>query len=232
MNNIRHSSGSPQWGTPFEVITIASQVLGVSQLMRDVEVGLTVDPFSEPEFNRHVGARRILTGEAGLDGYRDRWLVDDDCPRADAILADYPVQHTPATASTAIVNPPGDESGENTKRAWKLLVNYWTLGWLDSAMWVAFNLNQFQTLQRVTSYSPLSDNFMYLRCVPSRRLDFTRHSSAPTTKIDKKTGKEVAVDDAPSHPMFFMLLGSHEPAIKAEQLRLFDSMASKLGEVF
>lgn len=231
MKNIRHSSSQPKWGTPSEVIDIGRAVLTCAGLP-DV---ITVDPFSEPEFNAHVKANHILTGEKGSDGYRDRWLPIDACPRADHILAGLVNPKSwdgTRNARTAIVNPPGSDDGESVKRAWFLLDRYHALGWLGGgALWVAFNLNQLQTLQRATSAvvrragdampsHPLSPEYEGLRCIPDHRLSFTRHSS-------NKDG-----DDAPSHPCFFVLLPSHDATIAAEQRRLFESMASDLGAVF
>lgn len=225
MSNVRHSSENPKWGTSPEVIEIADAVLGAARmacpnLIAGVEfnASIYVDPFSEPEFNAHVGAWKILTGAKGDDGFRDRWINDDESPRADQVLAGLARATDPlAYAYTAIVNPPGDDSGDNVKKAWRILDLYHQLGWIDSAVWVAFSLNHLQTLQGVSKRSLLCADFV--RCAPAKRLPFTRHSSTKG-------------DDAPSHPMCFTLLPSHNPRIAAEQMRLFESMASKLGEVF
>lgn len=222
MKNVRHSSEQPKWGTSPEVIRVAQATLGVARMMRGLDhvAAIYVDPFSEIEFNQHVGAHRILTGQKGLDGYRDRWL-EDTGPRADQVLAGMASaasEDAIGACYTAMVNPPGDDSGENVKRAWHLLDEYHRLRWIDTAVWVAFNLNQMQTLQRCGSERhPLHGDFV--RCVPARRLPFVSHSS------------RVTEDDAPSHPMFFVLLPSHDERIAAEQMRIFDAMASGLGAV-
>jgi hypothetical protein len=186
-----------------------------------------LDPFSEPEFNECVGAKRILTGEPGLDGFRDRWVnADSDfdpCPRADHLLAGYPVAgynaDRAALARSALVNPPGDDTGDNVKKAWRLLDRYHELGWIDSAVWVAFNLNQLQTLQGISVRSPLCDEFV--RAIPDTRLAFASHSSRPAGS-----------DDAPSHPCFFLLMPSHAPHLATHQVQTFGRLASELGEVF
>jgi hypothetical protein len=232
-SNVRHSSQQPKWGTPLPVVDVALSVLCCASLGDQI----TVDPFSEPEFNAHVKANYILDGATRGSGFKDRWLLLDGCPRADQLLANYPLASTEKLhLTTALVNPPGDDDGDNVKRAWRLLDEYHHLGWLGGgAIWVAFNLNQFQTLQNASARvgrHPLSLEFEGLRCVPDHRLAFTRHSSTPTHKPDPKTGQLVEVSDAPSHPCFFMLLPSHNDVIAAEQRRLFDSHASKLGAVF
>lgn len=231
--NIRHSSSQPKWGTPLEVIEVVHAVLAPYD---GAATAVTVDPYSEDEYNAHMLATFILDGTKGRDGYRDRWLPIEQCPRADHILAGYPVAaahdgQRPHMA-TAAVNPPGSDDGSSVKNAWVLLDAYHRLGWLGGgAVWIAFNLNQLQTLQGISPRHPLSPEFEGLRCVPDHRLPFTRHSSMPTHKPDKK-GKLVEIDDAPSHPCFFVLLPSHSEVLAAEQRRIFEECAGKLGAVF
>ena len=123
-----------------------------------------------------------------------------------------------AKTATAIVNPPGSDDGLNVKMAWMLLDNYHRLGWFGGgAIWVAFNMNQLQTLQGESERSPLHDDF--LRCVPSSRLPFVPH-------------RETDEREQPSHPCFFLLMPAHDEIVAAEQVRLFTSIASALGEVF
>jgi hypothetical protein len=220
-SNVRHSSESPKWGTAPEVIDIALKTFGY----------ISVDPFSEPEFNAHVGAERILTGEKGLNGFKDRWLAIDECPRADWLLtgiAAPPCAVAMTVLPTALVNPPGDDQGLNTKRAWFVLNALHRLGWLaGGAIWVGFSLNQLQTLQLkddVTGWkrdgfrSPLHPDFV--RCIPDHRLGYTAHSTSK------------ALDDAPSHPSFFVLLPSTNQALADVQRRVFAKHAGALGEVF
>lgn len=217
---VRHSSESPKWGTAPEIIHIAHKVLG----------HITVDPFSEPEFNEHVKAQRILTGAPGLDGFKDRWLDTEEFPRADWILTGLK-RPTPTIAyaggpyPTALVNPPGDDRGENTKKAWFILERLHRDGWLlGGTIWVGFSLNQLQTLQgrdlrgddRTGFRSPLDPDF--LRCIPDHRLGYVPHSTSEAT------------DDAPSHPSFFVLLPSQVNG--DEQRATFRKYAGELGEVF
>lgn len=247
MNNVQHSSDTPRWGTHPKFIEIGRACLRA----------LYVDPFSEDEFNEHVGAWNILDGEKGRNGFVDRWLVDcETSPRADHLLSgiwrpaappnfevvvQVPIDECDSIADTittvkptAFVNAPGSDDGENIKNAYKILELYWRLGWLPGgAIWIGFSLNQLQTLQNASDedgyQNPLSDRFV--RCIPSTRYGYTAHSSTPATKVDKR-GQVVERDDAPSHPSWFMLMPAYDPVIAAEQFRIFDSMASQIGVVF
>lgn len=221
--NVRHSSAEDRWGSPREAVDIAKVVLDP----HGDEGGILVDPFSEAEFNKLVGAHRFFTGEKGSDGYKERWVDHVDAPRADWILSEMPTgvvvrAGTPDLGATAFVNAPGDITGENIKRAWKLLDRYHTLGWIDSAVWVGFNLNQWQTLQSASDRHPLHSSFLGCRCVPDHRLGFIKHSES----------KSDGAGDQPSHPCFFMLLPSHEPLHAAMQVSKFRSAAGALGAVF
>ena len=233
MKNVRHSSEQPKWGTGPETIMLANSSLWPVVCSEPGGMNpIYVDPFSEPEFNLNVKADRILTGAKGDNGYKDRWIDHELAPRADHILSCYPIKPKPAGVRpyTALVNPPGDESGENVKNAWALLVGYYVTGWIDSALWVAFNLNQLQTLQGVAVLHPLSQQFEGCLSVPDHRLGFIPHSSRPKTKFDRH-GVEVDVDDAPSHPSFSLLLPSRDEVVAADQRRMFEHVAGKLGAV-
>lgn len=221
--DIRHSNVEIRWGTAPSYTTISRTVLGITATRRDQSI--TVDPFSEDRFNVAIGAERILTGEKTRDGYKDRWLADDACPRADAILAGFALLG-PAVENyhTAHVNPPGEKEDDgkrhdNVKNAWRLLDEYHRLGWLGGgALCVLFSLNQFQTLQGVSERSPLHGDF--LRCVPARRQPFVRHDASPEK------------DDAPSQPSAIVLLPSLDEVVAAEQARVFANLAHSLGEVW
>lgn len=230
MSNVRHSSASERWGSPNQLVAIGRSVLGAA---RRGLAPIYVDPFTEPEFNQRIQAARILTGVRGLDGYADRWIDVPMCPRADWILAKMKAGQISAGIAdgsgpndyTAFVNPPSKEDddgradGSTVKNAWRLLDAYHSQLWLGGgAIWVAFNLNQLQTLQLGTGRSPLHGDF--LRCIPDRRQSFVPHSTSD------KSG------DQPSHPCFFVLLPAIDPVVAAEQARLFESMAGELGEVF
>lgn len=251
-SNVRHSSGSEKWGSCDSFVEIA----------RACFYGrVYVDPFTEEEFNGTIAAMRILDGTKGRDGFKDRWLANELAPRADHLLSGVfrpvapvgfhvfdprVVEERPfksmladdeAFDATAFVNAPGDESGEQIKDAYTILELYHRLGWLPGgAFWVGFTLNQFQTLQCVTendveARSPLSPAFEGCRCIPRKREAYRSHSTRPKTRINKH-GVEVENDDAPSHPSFVLLMPSTDEIIAADQRRVFESMACKLGEVF
>lgn len=228
--NVMHSSSQPRWGTNPIVVSIAHEVLRACR--PDNLAAIEVDPFSEDEFNQTIRAERVLDGTKGRDGFADRWIATDLCPRADHILAGYPMSqapsHGPEGNHTALVNPPGSEDGLNVKRAWKLLDTYHGIEWVDSAVWVSFSLNSLQTLQGESIRHPLDPAFTGCRCVPSSRVPFVAHSSQPKTKVDKN-GREVEVVDAPSHPMWFMLLPHWAPSVNAEQREIFRRLCAARG---
>lgn len=51
--NIQHSSRTDKWGTPAQIVAMASGVLD----------GIDLDPASSPRFNTVVNAKRIITAE-------------------------------------------------------------------------------------------------------------------------------------------------------------------------
>jgi len=208
--NVRHSSENPRWGSPEVIVEIGRKVLG----------RYTVDPFTELRFNQIVKAERILTGSPGLDGFHEPWILG--APRADHVLARFPsvVPAPNIQMNTALVNPPGDDSGENVKRAWELLDTYHHLGWLGGgALWVGFNLNQLQTVQGVSARTPLSADFLGCRCIPGRR-----HAFTPAEITDERA--------QPSHPCWFVLLPSRDDDVAKRQIAEFTRLSRALGDVF
>jgi hypothetical protein len=272
-SNIQHSNSSAQWGTAPEIVEVTHKVLGPR--------AITVDPFSEPEFNARIGADRILTGAPGADAYHDRWLDDPDCPRADWLLAgfvDVPKRKAYGPdLETSIVNPPSGEEGDNVKRAYRLLELYHRLGWFPGgAIYVGFSLNQLQTLQMSDEVpdadafrSPLHRDWTDCRCIPRKRSAFVPHSTRPYFKAleefakskrlknreaalaafnatplglelynrhvnaaTKTHGAPVDLDEAPSHPSFFLLMPTTSKERNKAQRAMFIELAGRLGEVF
>lgn len=183
----------------------------------------TVDPFSSEKWNATgFRAERIIT--EAMDGFKTPWFPacdrDDNC-RLDpghAGRCDYVAWRagTPGHGPTAAVNPPGNKSGTNAKRVWSLLGgHYMNLRCSGGAVWVGFNLNQFQTLQHgpVTPFDP-----RFIRCVPRKRVAYLEGPGVLTT--------------APRAPSWLLLMPSRHPDRGAEQRRIFTDLASKLGAVF
>lgn len=213
-NSIRHQSGSDDYGTGRAFIDIARAVLGK----------ITVDPFSSAKWNAVIGAEVIITQRQ--DGFKTPWFVDAPAPLDVCEWAERTFDLEPDRANyglrTASVNPPGDRTGENVKRAYWATTRYWSTGWINGgAFWFGFNLNSLQTCQRadvegVRAPSPLDPRF--LRCIPDHRVPY-----------QDRPGHDA---DQPTHPSWFMLLPAREPGICSRQRDAFKTLASRLGSVF
>lgn len=206
-----HSSESHDWGSARVQVDLARVVLG----------HITVDPFSSAKWNQVIGARRIIT--EAQDGYQTPWIAGAPFPQTDPQGDDDGAieRRLRPNTNTAMVNPPGDPSGEKVKRAWRALELYHRRGWFGGgAVWIGFNLNQFQTLQdiaREDGYrSPLSSDF--LRCVPESRLPY---QSAP------------GVDGGqPPRPSWMLLMPSLDRRVAMLQRTAWGAIAGRLGEVW
>jgi hypothetical protein len=157
----QHLSASPEWGTDLRSIRLAREVLG----------RFDVDPTSSPHWNRAVGAERIIT--AKQDCRKTSWVPGGPIPSA--LTAKRSNAKRPKRY-TAIVNPPGTRDGELVAFCWRTLTAYHELGWITSAVWVGFSVEQLGRLQRVGAPShPLE----HVTLIPCRRLHYrARHGVA------------------------------------------------------
>jgi hypothetical protein len=188
----QHSSASEDWGTDPEVIAKLRTVLG----------RFDVDPASSPKWNRVIGAKRIITKRQ--DGRRTPWVPGAPPPRD--------IRGRPARArldERAIVNAPGEESGENVATYWYATAGYYDLGWLSCAGWIGFSVEQLSRLQRVGAAShPL----LHVTCVPEKR---RKYSIKPGT-----------VGEQPGHASFITLLPRDRT-----QVSIFVAEFRELGHV-
>lgn len=127
MTSAQHSAQTVRHGTPPEVVGIAYRALEV--------IGL--DPASDHQLNQWVGACRYLTAEQ--DATRTPWFAGG--PRPLRVLESAPPDHLP---ETALCNPPGGL----IKEFWYSLCSYWARGWISSAVWVGFSVEQLTYLQK------------------------------------------------------------------------------------
>lgn len=212
MTDGTQTSETPEWGTERSMIDVARATLG----------RIDFDPFTSRRFNEIVGAERILT--ARDDAFRCTWFPGV-APSAGEILTSPASWMTWASDrnvtlnATALVNPPGDKSGANVQRAWLLTWWHWRFGYLaDGVVWVMFNVNQLQTLQRCwPAPSPIEAEFALL--VPKRRVRYRTEKRSALTP------------DAPPHASALVLLPSHDKATRAAQLEIFRSVGARLGAV-
>lgn len=189
----QHSAATDQHGTPPSVIALIHSTLGGPP---------DLDPASSPGWNDLMQARRILTAED--DALTTPWCEGAPAPsRFGTDTRRAPAGHR----LTVALNPPGDPRGELVAAFWCALVEYHLRGWVTSAVWVGFSVEQLARLQRVRARShPLR----HPTCVPARRIAYRR---SPT---------ELGED--PPHASFLTLL-SREP----RQIETFAALGSELG---
>lgn len=206
MSGAQHSSESSGWGTPSVIVDLATRVLNLGQI--------SLDPFSAPGWNRTVRAARILTEKD--DAFSCAWF--DGSPAAIDIFNPGATLWGPEqmTGRTALVNPPGDRTGQMVKRAWRLVEWHHASGWLDGgAIWIVFNLGQFRTTQTAgAGRSLLHPDF--IRCIPSKRIPY-----------DERPG---VGSSAPSHDTAIVLLPGRGREMR--QRLDFESLFGDIGEVF
>jgi len=137
------------------------------------------DPCSSELFNTVIRALKIYT-------------------RSDNGLAEH--NHW---VGNGLVNPPGDKSGNLVKRFWEKLVREWMCGRTTAAIYVGFNINQLQTLQRTR----VEANPMHFPiCVPEGRMEFSTTSKDHQIALFGEKPRELVVADDPGHPNFIALL--------------------------
>lgn len=233
----QHSSATGVWGTARELVDLARATLG----------WIDLDPFTDAAWNATIGADRIIT--AREDAFRCAWF--DDGPSAREILAgDLTVWNLPRHAATAIVNGPGDPSGDVIKRAWRLTEWYHRNGFLaGGAIWIAFNVGQLQTLQNAGAPRSLlsfpllitSSRVRYLES-PATAAERERKLAEVERALRKATGARAkalrakasrlaAGASAPPHASAVALLPAHDPAEAERQRSIFALVGGRLGEV-
>lgn len=169
----QHSSKTTDWGTSANLVAFIRRVIGE----------IDVDPCSSPKWNEVIRAKRIITKQQ--NGTKTSWVAGAPVPgklRAQRRLAR-------ANVCTALVNAPGEKSGELVALFWRALAGYFELGWISSAVWVGFSVEQLARLQRVSAAShPLE----HVTLIPAKR---QRYQSKPGV-----AGKQ------PGHASFLTLL--------------------------
>lgn len=142
--NVRHLSQTDKWHTPLDIVERACRVLGTIDL----------DPASDPNANKRVGAQRIIT-EA-----------------EDGLVAPWP-------PGSAFLNPQGGRRGNRSLAAlfWQRLMQQRANGDLSHAIFMAFSLEQLQTTQGAAPFLPSIGEFTFV--VPKKRIRFDRPDGTP-----------------------------------------------------
>ena len=208
-HEFRHSDESVEHGTPVNVVEAEYDVLG----------SIDLDPASSPLFNRAIGARRIYTVED--NGYAQPWTartVHLNPPGGKCDVTGRPVYAATKKRQSCLETgacglPAGRREGGKlvaghahkgvtsaAKAWWFKLAEAWMLGAVEHAIYVAFNLDVFQTTQIRTPRDPRGDwplpvplDFDF--CVPRVRLEYL----APT-------GDGVEAGESPTHASAVVLL--------------------------
>jgi len=191
----QHSTVTDEHGSPSEFVELARAVYGDPDL----------DPASSPEWNGLIRAKRIITEAEGF--WQTPWVEGAPAPNR---LKTTPTKPPWVSGGiTVLFNPPGDRKGVQVSRAWWALAEYFELGWVRSAVFIGFNVEQLSRLQRVDARThPLQ----HVTLVPSSRHNY-------------RTSATTIGTDAP-HASFVTLL-SRSP----REIAIFAAQASLLGHV-
>jgi hypothetical protein len=152
--NVLHSSESNRWFTPAHFVDAARDVLG----------RIDLDPASEPIANEAVGATRIITELE--DGLVAPWRLDDQPPVTIWL-------NPPGGKRSSTTGQPGAKGAGNRSLAglfWERLLRETAAGNVESAVFLAFNLELLQTTQN----KEVPALGQYLCCIPRKRIAFER----------------------------------------------------------
>ncbi len=193
--NAQHLSLTENWGTPPPLIRLERQTMG----------RIDLDPASDEEWNFSIGAARYI--DKATDGLKTPWTPG--APAPDRVLDEHALRAEAGWSMTVHVNPPGDKKGRLVAAFWRALTGYFALGWVTSACYVGFSLEQSSRLQRVGArFSPLS----CVTLVPDERVPYMVTRTLQSSQ--------------PGHASFLSLL-SHS---RIERERFCD-LGTELGEV-
>ncbi len=193
----QHSSDTPEHGTPPKFVELVHATFGRP----------SVDPCSSAEWNRLVGAHRVITESE--NGLHTPWFIGAPAPnRMLTNTAEAPEHHG---CWTAMVNPPGERTGELVARFWCALAEYFHRRWCTSGIWIGFNVEQLARLQRVGARShPLQ----HVTLVPAKRENY------------RPSPRSLDVGEDAPHASFVTLL-SRDPL----EIERFVALGSQLGHV-
>lgn len=142
------SMDNDDWGTPLDIVRRAAEFLGGE---------IELDPASSFERNKVVGAKKWLgKADARMTGIPEDW----------------------GNAKSLFINPPGGKQGSTNKTLAKVFFRKAVQHCVDNEarfVWVAYNINQLQTLQREYPEA-LRSCFL---CVPEKRVAYNNANGVP-----------------------------------------------------
>lgn len=194
-SNAQHSSASGDHGTPPKLLALERAVMG----------RIDLDPCSSAKWNMSVGAARYIDEQT--NGLVTPWTFG--APRPDEVLLPDQLEAEDGWEMTVHLNPHGDKRGLVPAGMWRALAGYFELGWVSSACWVGFSLEQLSRLQRIGApFSPIA----WPTLIPDERVPYM-------VTPDKRSSQ-------PTHASFITLLTRSRLEVER-----FCDLATSLGEV-
>jgi hypothetical protein len=195
--NAAHLLMTHDHGTPDEIVRLAHETF---------PGGIDLDPASHPKWNERIKARRILTEED--DARVAAWFPDAPLPLR--LKSDRRIAPPSNPGEVVFCNPPNDKKGALVAFFWKTIVEYWLRGYIRSAVYVGFNVEQLSRLQRIGA-----------RTSPLRHPTVT-----PSHRPEYLSGATLRPQGDPAHASFVTLL-SNTPS----EVRTFCALGKELGDV-
>ena len=157
------------------------------------------DPCTSEIFNLVVQARTIYTRKT--NGLIHPWI------------------------GNGIVNPPGEDHGQAVKAFWEKLIAEYYCRNTKAAIWVGFNIEHLQHLQRTRVDA---NPFMFPTCIPFKRIPFNESTRDHQASLFGDDKPKLVATSRPAHANFITLLPDRD---KPWQTEIFRREFSKHGQV-
>jgi len=238
----QHSSASPDWGTPMILRRFAACVL------RPAALGEAIDlDYASSAYWHGYWPDARSTPMTYLDGSPGRDVL---------VQADRRAVMKTNSCGAGYLNAPGLNGGEMVQRCWEVFDGDHLSGWLGSGVWIGFSLEQFASLQGVSTRNPLTvgKDDLITTIVPPRRVRYLLHPEALIELVKKKQarrergGKEwlalqrkiealrgrsddsPVAGDAPPHASYLSILWHKERAVRRRQMEAARAFLKAQGD--
>jgi hypothetical protein len=225
----QHSTASPDWGSPALMQLFATYVLKPAAIGATIDLDYASSSYWHDHWPKGTRPASYLDGSPGRDV-----LIEADRRAA--------VRHK--NCGAGFQNPPGLEGGRMIQRCWAAMEEDHRNRWLDSGFWVGFSIEQFASLQGITTRNPLTvgTKDLVTTIIPSRRARYQLHPEAYIAVLQKKQGRRVkgckewiaeqklidqlrdrkndapVTPPAPPHSSYVSILWSHKRDIRRKQM--------------